>query len=582
MMKVAANWWRKIRQHPFYLSILILFVAFLLRVWGLGQVPPSVYWDEMALAYDGWSLATTARDMHGNFLPASALVSFGDYKPSGYFYAVALVMMVIGPQLLAVKVPSLLASVMIVWLAGRLAGKVFPELKNKYWWWENLVMLLVAINPSFIHLGHVGFETVLATAFFLGGVYLLYPSADRKTEKSEKKFMPKFDWPAVGGEVCLLLSFYTYHSLRVIAPLAGIYLLWWRWHKLAREAPQRWRKIWRSLGVMSILAMVALTPFVLDSKRSLTNRFSETSIFSDVEIIKQSNQCRQLGGEGLLARWWCHRYWFFARQILQNFGDHFTWDYLFFHGDVNRRHSVGLFGVLYPVEMIALFLGVVYLSKNWRRRQERLAWLLFWLVIAVLPASFTRATPHLLRTLTLLPLLLMVVAAGWVEVMNLVGKRWRPWLVMVVTLIYVGMLAAWLYYYHVYYPRAFAGDWQDGYEAAYRELAAWQEKYPQLPVYVTRELGRPAVYYFWYRQIAPASLQAIAGEQGYDQAEYITYTPDKIKFGPGWEEKEQLFVLTMAESTQLTATPEAAVIEDVGGKPVLAVGHWVPLESSHE
>jgi len=29
-------------------------------------------------------------------------------------------------------------------------------------------------------------------------------------------------------------------------------------------------------------------------------------------------------------------------------------------------------------------------------------------------------------------------------------------------------------------------------------------------------------------------------------------------------------------------TPEAVVIEDTGGKPVLAVGRYVPLESSHE
>lgn len=600
-MKKTKLWLTRLAKYQKWLVIGVVLAAFCLRCWGLGKTPPSVYWDEMSLAYDAWSLARTAHDMHGNFLPLASLVSFGDYKPSAYFYATAIVMKLVGKRLWAVKVPSLLAGIAIVWLTGKLAGKMWPEMKKQYWWWELLVMILTAINPTFIHLSHIGFETNLATAFFLAGVYLLYPLPYRITDKLSSWWQDHFfgkklkiDWSLIGGEVFLLLAFYTYHSLRVIAPLTGIYLLCWRWwreggaklttsrHKnnkfdanCGAKVTQCLKKNWETLILMLVLAVVAVWPFVQSfGSPTLTNRFAETSIFADLDLISQSNQCRALGGDTLAARWWCHRFWYYGRAMLENFASHWRVNYLFVSGDANRRHSIGWWGVLYPLEIVAIFGCLLYASHNWRREKATWCWVIFWLLIGILPASMTKATPHLLRTLTVVPLWLILIGLGWCEWWQLCQKKWRWVLASVILLAYAVMFLSWLFYEHVYYPRAFASEWQDGYEEAIEELAQLQKQYPQLPVYVTRALGRPSVYYFWYQDVDPLLLQSVKDEQEYDQAEYVTFTPEHVSFGPGWSGKEQLFVVTIEELEQMAATPEAKIINNVAGQPVLAVGRY--------
>ena len=47
----------------------ILILALLLRVLRLDQLPPSLYWEEVAIGYDAYSILKTAKDHHGNFLP---------------------------------------------------------------------------------------------------------------------------------------------------------------------------------------------------------------------------------------------------------------------------------------------------------------------------------------------------------------------------------------------------------------------------------------------------------------------------------------------------------------------------------
>ena len=67
----------------------LLFVTIILggvlRLWQLGNVPPSPDWDEVALGYNAYSIMQTGRDEYGKFLPV-VLRSFSDYKPALYAY----------------------------------------------------------------------------------------------------------------------------------------------------------------------------------------------------------------------------------------------------------------------------------------------------------------------------------------------------------------------------------------------------------------------------------------------------------------------------------------------------------------
>ena len=67
----------------------IIAVAAVLRFWNLGSVPISPDWDEASLGYNGYTIATSLKDEHGEFLPLDSFIAFGDYKPPGYIYAAA-------------------------------------------------------------------------------------------------------------------------------------------------------------------------------------------------------------------------------------------------------------------------------------------------------------------------------------------------------------------------------------------------------------------------------------------------------------------------------------------------------------
>ena len=569
-----------------------MLVAAWLRLYHFGQNPPSLYWDEMALAYDSWSITTTGRDYHGQAWPFIAFESYGDYKPSGYFYATALAMKVLGPYDWVVRVPSLLAGLYIVYGCGMLASKIKLTNRKSSQQVFYLAMLIAAVNPALIHLSRVGFETNLATALLLAGVLCLWPS-----EINDKTLKKTIDWQLLAGELLLIASFYTYHATRVVAPLLGVYLVLWRGLKILLLAKYEWeggcsrqnkglvdcqkeyvfsqKTAGKYLVVNSVMAgalAVFLTlPFWLSmGKQEVTSRWQTTSLLSDLSLIEESNQCLALAGGTWLARLWCHRWWFFAREIEQNWWSHFDVDYLFITGDANRRHSVGLFGIFYPFEIVFLAVGMMY---GWLHKKQwsTILFVIYWLVVGVFPSSLTVGTPHLLRTENILPLLIVGCSLGVWQIAQWINQRWQKLYYCLMTGMYMASVVVYQYYYHNYYQKEYAGVWQDGYRQAVEQLAAWQEKYPDMPVYFTRELGRPALYYLWYNQIHPSQVQTVVDDEKKDQGELMTFTPDQVAFGTGLLSREQLLVLTAREAEVVSWEASGEVVNQ-RGEVVLIVG----------
>jgi 4-amino-4-deoxy-L-arabinose transferase-like glycosyltransferase len=552
----------KFRGRTLIIMIVILVVAMGLRAYDLMRVPPSLYWEEVALGYDAWSLAETGRDYHGNFLPLVAVESFGDFKPSGYFYALVPFVKIFGVRDFVIKIPSVIAGIAIVFLVGLVLRAFFPKLEKK---WMVVAMAITALNPALIQVSRVGFETNLATAFFLAAVVLM------------KRAITGKKWQLFLGEILLLASFYTYHAMRVIAPLVGIYLLfWWGWQKRQEK-----KRVGVDLVVVIVIAAVAIFPFLLQlTDNKVTNRFQETTIFTDLEVIKASNQCREVAGNSWSSRIFCHRWLFFTSLVAKNFTAHLDLNYLFLTGDENRRHSVGLFGVFYPFEVVFLFLGLVWASKYWRENKGTLGFFGFWLVVGLLPASMTLATPHLLRTLSVIPLLIIVMSLGLAELKSILKtKRWRQVMAGGVILFYVGAVGIYQWYYFNYYRAEFSDWWQYGYREALASLEQLQREYPQLDVYVTRDLGRASMYYFWYRQIEPTVVQEVTARERKDQGELTTFGLEKVTFGGGLSpRREQLVMITPQEQAEIAKQSEIIVKEEIknpAGEVVLVVGKVV-------
>ena len=452
--------------------ISILILAAVLRFYQLGVNPPSPYWEEAAIGFDAYSILKTGRDFHGNPWPLAAFESFGDWKPSLYFYTAVPAVALFGLNTFAVRFPSALFGTLTVLLIYLL----FLKIGN--WKLGILAALLLAVSPWHLQLSRAGFEANL-------GLFLLV--------------LGYFFSPA------LALSMYSYHADRILAPL--LFLVF--------TASSRIKQFWRQ----ALICLILVLPLMWQLRSPvLRQRFNETSAFSSLDPIIKSNQLIAEDGNTRLAKIIHHRFWQYGQIFLRNYFDHFSFKYLFVSGDSNPRHSTQKAGGLYLIQVPFLLYGIL-LSLKRRHKQD---WLfLAWLFLAPVPAALTTATPHALRSLGMLVPLTYFTSLGVIKT-----KRFLMILAAFVLMVEAGR---YLNYYYRYYSRDYAQDWQFGYQPMIESVAANEVKYDH--VYITRAMGRPSIYYWFYTKTDPRLVQSMNNLVPKDQGEYLEF--GKIKFNNG-------------------------------------------------
>jgi len=492
-----------------YFSLIILLLALFLRLVNLGNSPPSPYWEEVALGYDAYSISMTGADHHGNAWPLTAFESFGDWKPSLYFYLAAPFIKIFGLQVFAVRLPSILAGVAIVWgiafLARHLYLSFYDRNNSKLKTAQTVylfALLIASISPWAITLSRGAWESNVATALILWGINLFLVFVG-----SQKRLFLLLSVLLLG------LSTYAYHAARFAAPLVGVVLgllyLFSRKNKIDFAA----------LLMAGILATVIFLPVFLSLQSSVgQQRIAQTSIFNDVAVIEESNQLRDLYRD----HWWgyfiSHRYLLFAREICLNFFDHFSWNYLFVSGDNNPRHSIQSVGQFYYLDLLFFLAAVVFFCCRSRRITY---FLLALLTVLILPSAFTNVTPHALRSLAAMPIYLLFVIFGSLQIWQWCLENSKKYLFFILSFFYALQFIYFSYQLHFVYPVTQSREWQFGYEEMLLQLRDISANYDK--VYITREQGRPAMYYFFYNQIDPSLVQAANEQVSKDQGEFLQF-----------------------------------------------------------
>ncbi|MEK7169074.1 MAG: 4-amino-4-deoxy-L-arabinose transferase, partial [Patescibacteria group bacterium] len=105
---------------------LIIILAGVLRIYQLGNVPPSPDWDEVALGYDAYSIIHTGKDEFGKFLPV-VLRSFDDYKPALYAYFIIPAIFMFDLTTFAVRFPSAVFGIVSVLAVFLLIREIFEK-----------------------------------------------------------------------------------------------------------------------------------------------------------------------------------------------------------------------------------------------------------------------------------------------------------------------------------------------------------------------------------------------------------------------------------------------------------------------
>ncbi|MEK7565580.1 MAG: glycosyltransferase family 39 protein [Patescibacteria group bacterium] len=451
------------------LLVLIIFLAFTLRVFKLGEVPSSLYWDEASLGYNAYSISQTLRDEHGEFLPVTRFIAFGDYKPVGYIYAAAASIKLFGLSEFSIRFPSALAGTLLILITYFLAKELFRN--------PNLALIasaLVAISPWSLQMSRGAFEANLATLFSGTGILFFIKGVKNKSLSSY-----------VLASLFLILSMYTFNSHRVFVPLiiGALSIVF-----IKEIFNQKKRYI--LFLISCFLFLLPLIPYFLNRESRL--RFEEVSWTKDLAPIEESNQRIALDSNNLFSKIIHNRRVSYTLQFLKHYSDHFRPDFLFYKGDVNLRLGTGGIGEMYWVELPFFLAGLYFLIK---KRDKFSAFIFAWLLLAPIPAAMARETPHALRFLNVLPIPQIITAYGIFKLLNF------KLLYLPLAIIYLVFFGFYLHDYYVNYPVRSEMNWQSGYKEMVRHVASVEQNYPC--VNITQYYGRPYIYFLLYNQYPP-------------------------------------------------------------------------------
>ncbi|HSD98842.1 MAG TPA: glycosyltransferase family 39 protein [Patescibacteria group bacterium] len=468
-----------------FLVVVLIVIAAGLRLWEVGQVPPSPDWDEAALGYNAYSLLHTGRDEYGQFLPV-VLRSFDDYKPALYSYLIIPFLFLFGLSIQAVRMPSIFFGITTVVVVFLLAEHLFNNKKLSF-----LIALLLAISPWHIQFSRIGFESNVGLAFNIFGIFFFL----KGLKKPYLLFLSVFSFCA---------SIYVYQSEKVFSPLM-LFMLIVIFHKQLFQVSKKHLITAILLGILFILPMGL---YLITNPNALA-RAKGVSVFSDNSQIA-STTLRigvDMKNHDYLGYVVDNRRLVFVKDIAANYLSHYDLKWLFITGDVSRHHAPFM-GLLYFWELPFLIAGIYYFIFSKYDKKTKLL-ILGWFLLAPLPASVTTGVPHAVRTLNFLPTWQIFIAFGLFGFYKFMEQK-NKWLqygfIACVSIAAIFNFAYFVDQYFVQQNYYNSLDWQYGYEQAVSYVSSLGAK----EVVVTNQppLDQSYIFFLFYLKYDPFLYQS--------------------------------------------------------------------------
>lgn len=466
----------KLIKYKWLLLCFIVVIAVFTRFHQLGN-NTSLTWDEVSWGYNAYALGVDGKDEFGRFLPLNYLESFGDFKPPMYAYLAVVPVKIFGLNALATRFPSALFGVATVFLAYFLVKRIFWKSENKEYY-ALASSLFLAISPWHIMLSRAAFEANVSTFFIVVGVWSFLAAVQNKK------------WYLLISAVSFVACFYTFNTGRIVAPLLAIFMAVMFHKELFKNKFQVTISV-----VLGVLLLLPILGFITSAQAGL--RYKEVNIFSDLDIVKTSNQEIANDNGAFWSKIIHNRRLLYATAYVTHYFDNLNPSFLFIKGDRNPKFSTQNVGQMYFIDIIFFVGGILFLF----RKREGNWWLIpAWLLIGLIPAATARETPHALRTETALPMFQILAAYGFVQIVELFKKRKQ----IVFGAMLILLFANFVYFYHdlmANYNYINSREWQHGYVDSINYVESVQDKYDQ--ILVDQSLDRPYIYYLFYTQTNP-------------------------------------------------------------------------------
>ena len=482
--------------------LLIIFIlAAILRLYSLNLVPPSPSLDEVSIGYNAYSILHTGRDEYGSPLPL-LLRAYDDWRPALYVYLVVPFIALFGLDVLSVRLPSVILSLLSVFATYFLTlevlgiGKLHVLRKelNK----ERIALLscfLLAISPWHIYISRLGHEVNLGLFTIIAGIYFfLRFTREKKT--------PLF----VFSVIFFVLSLYSYQSQKLIVPTIVILgsIIFWKQLILLK----------RSLFIGIAIGLVVLIPFLIISispnaliRLRGTNAFSASSdryAKSAVKIL-EAKQRGDLIGEIINNRRVVS-----LTIFSENYLSHFNPNWLT-KNEGNEQHKVPNLGLLYPFEFVFMITGLILLLRSDITLQNK-TFLLVVILSAPLAAGITTGAPHAMRAYTFLPFLQILAGVGGVYLYSFVRKGLVRYILNSFALLVVtfGIFVFIKNYFYVF-PREQSGSFQYALRSAILYIDSDSQKDKTLFISNKDALYQSYMFYLFYTKFDPVEYQKLGG-----------------------------------------------------------------------
>lgn len=501
----------------FFAAILVLTIlGGFLRFYNIEKNPVSLNVDEVSIGYNAYSILLTGKDEYRISLPLT-IKSLGDYKPPLYVYLSTIPIYFFGLNEFSVRFISSLFGTLAIPLSFIL---FLYLIKNK-----NAALLgtaLLTISPWHIYFSRLASESITALTLVILGTICLFRTINGK-----------WIWGFLAS-VFLIASMFTYHAERIFVPLF-IFTFMILHYKNILQKKKNWIIFTTIFGIL-LLPLVYLMLFGPDRTRA-----QMTIISNDVEFLRVVT----LDSFGKYVFDFLLIIFFGIRKYLAYFQPSF----LFYNGlGMTKQGTYGL-GVMYLFEIPFLFAGIIALA---RKKIINRPLILFWVFLGIFPAALTLNEQHPIRTMVILPMVILISAIGAIDIISLIEKHFSTiqkiftYSIFSIVIIWNFLLATIIFSIH--FPKEKSEGLMEGTKQAVEYLLLNQDKYKEIVFDPVRGIegpylvSVPHLYILFYSKYDPNKYHQIEKRQGKNFFGFDKFTIRSINWREDYNKSDVLFI----------------------------------------
>lgn len=364
-------------QSKLLLIILIVLLLPVLIIYGafLERTPVHLNQDELGFSLNAYSIAKTGFDESGRFFPLYFWHLGVMWSTPIIVYLTAVVLKTIPLSETAIRVPSVIVSLLDIILVSLLVRRIFNSKKLAV-----LAGFLLATTPvHFIH-SRLLLDNLFIVPFTAGWLLFLYLYKERGNI-----------WFLGAASFLLGLGIHSYHSAKIMMPLYLLFTFFTIWPQI-----KKYPKLAAMIIVSFVIPLLPVIPWISKYPDTFVDQVRYTQLY-DTTLNPVSGILTLLTPESLIRR-------FFV------FIAYFDPYFLFFRGDESLIHSTWRTGVFLLPLAIFIPLGVYSLLKKDRSRFGVVLVLGF--LTAPLAAAVAGDHYRISRALTMLPFAMVLATYG--------------------------------------------------------------------------------------------------------------------------------------------------------------------------